>query len=43
VSTLSGRFSGDDQVLIAKEVNTYRLMSGEPVTYTWEWQATRRN
>ena len=43
VSNLSGRFSADDQSLTATEVNSYRLTSGEPVTYTWEWQATRRN
>jgi hypothetical protein len=43
VSTLSGAFSGDDQVFFANEVNTYHLTSGEPVTYTWEWQGTRRN
>ena len=43
VSALSGRFSGADQTLTATEVNSYRLTSGEPVIYTWEWQATRRN
>lgn len=43
VSTLSGRFSADDQQVTATEVNTYRLISGETVIYTWEWQATRRN
>ena len=43
VSTLSGRFSSGDQLLTATEVNSYRLTSGEPVTYTWDWQATRRN
>lgn len=43
VSNLSGRFSGGDQLLTATEVNSYRLTSGEPVTYTWDWQATRRN
>jgi hypothetical protein len=42
-SDLSGRFSPDDQQLTATEVNSYRLTSGEPVTYTWDWQATRRN
>src|SRR5687768_4092906 len=42
-SSLSGRFSADDRLLTATEVNTYRLVSGETVTYTWEWQATRRN
>jgi hypothetical protein len=42
-SSLSGRFSADDRLLTATEVNTYRLTSGETVTYTWEWQATRRN
>jgi hypothetical protein len=41
VSNLSGRFSDDDRQLTATEVNTYRLISGETVTYTWEWQASR--
>jgi hypothetical protein len=40
-STLSGQFSADDRLLTAREVNSYRLVSGETVTYTWEWQATR--
>jgi hypothetical protein len=40
-SNLSGRFSGGDRQLAATEVNSYRLSSGEPVTYTWAWQATR--
>lgn len=43
VSDLSGRFSADDQRLAASEVNSYLLASGEPVVYTWDWQATRRN
>jgi hypothetical protein len=43
VSNLTGRFSADGQLLTATEVNSYRLTSGEPVTYTWDWQATRRN
>ena len=43
VSDLSGRFSADDQLLTATDVNSYRLTSGEPVLYTWEWQARRRN
>jgi hypothetical protein len=43
VSSLSGRFAADDQSLAATEVNAYRLTSGEPVTYTWDWQATRQN
>ncbi|MEO5739209.1 MAG: hypothetical protein ABIS29_01260 [Vicinamibacterales bacterium] len=42
-SSLSGRFSADDRLLTATEVNSYRLTSGETVTYTWEWQATRQN
>jgi hypothetical protein len=42
VSNLSGRFSADDQVMTATEVNSYQLTSGEPVTYRWDWQATRR-
>jgi hypothetical protein len=40
-SNLSGRFSADDHSLTATEVNSYRLTTGEAVTYTWEWQATR--
>jgi hypothetical protein len=43
VSNLSGRFSADGRELTATEVNSYRLTSGEPVTYTWEWRATRRD
>ena len=42
-SNLSGRFSADDQQLSGHEVNSYVLTSGEPVTYTWAWEATRRN
>ena len=42
VSSLSGNRS-DDQTLKATEVNTYPLTSGGTVTYTWDWQATRRN
>jgi hypothetical protein len=42
VSDLSGRFSADDQAMTATEVNAYHLTSGEPVTYRWGWQATRR-
>ena len=41
VSNLSGRFSADDQLMIATEVNTYLLTSGDRVTYTWAWQARR--
>ena len=41
VSVLSGRFSADDQLMTATEVNSYPLTSGEIVTYTWEWQAKR--
>ena len=43
ISNLSGRISGGDQLLTATEVNSYRLTSGEPVTYTWGWEAVRRN
>jgi hypothetical protein len=43
VSRISGRFTADDQLLTATEVNSYLLTSGEPITYTWDWQATRRN
>jgi hypothetical protein len=43
VSTLSGTFSADDQQMTAMEVNSYVLNTGEPVTYTWGWQARRRN
>jgi hypothetical protein len=42
VSNLSGSFSPDDQLLTANEVNSYRLATGEPVIYTWEWRATRQ-
>ena len=42
VSLVSGTFS-DDQTLRATEVNSYPLTSGGTVTYTWDWQATRRN
>jgi hypothetical protein len=42
VSNLSGRFTSGDE-LTATEVNSYSLTSGEPVTYTWEWRATRQN
>lgn len=42
VSNLSGSFSPDDKQLTANEVNTYALIStGEPVIYTWAWEATR--
>ena len=41
-SALSGNFSADDQRATLSEVNSYRLTTGEPVTYTWDWQATRR-
>ena len=41
-SALSGSFSADDQRATLTEVNSYRLMTGELVTYTWDWQATRR-
>jgi len=42
VSVLSGQFSADDQLMTATEVNSYPLMSGEVVTYTWEWRAKRQ-
>ena len=42
-SALSGRFATDDQLMTATEVNSYRLTSGEPVVYYWDWQARRRN
>ena len=42
-SSLSARFSADDQLMTAAEVNTYRLTSGDPVIYTWDWQARRQN
>lgn len=42
ISRVSGTFS-EDQTLKATEVNTYPLTSGGTVTYTWDWQATRRN
>ena len=43
VSNLSGSFSADDTLLRATETNSYTLGTGEAVTYTWDWQATRRN
>ena len=43
ISNLSGQISGGDQLLTATEVNSYRLTSGEAVTYTWAWEAQRRN
>jgi hypothetical protein len=43
ISNLTGRFSDDDQSLTADEVNSYRLTTGEPVTYRWAWKATRQN
>jgi hypothetical protein len=43
VSNVTGRFSADDQEMTATEVNSYLLATGEPVTYTWDWKATRRN
>jgi len=43
VSNLTGSFSVDDQRATLIEANTYRLTSGETVTYTWGWEATRRN
>jgi len=42
ISRVSGTFS-EGQTLKATEVNTYPLTSGGTVTYTWDWQATRRN
>lgn len=42
VSNLSGRFSADDRSMTATEVNSYRLTTDEPVTYSWEWQAARK-
>ena len=41
-SNLTGQFSNDDQQWTAAEVNSYRLTTGEPVTYTWNWVAKRR-
>jgi hypothetical protein len=41
-SRLTGLFSGE-QSMTATEVNRYELASGGTVTYTWGWQATRRN
>jgi hypothetical protein len=43
VSSLSGHFSADDRLLTATEVNSYPLVSGETVTYRWDWQATQKN
>jgi hypothetical protein len=41
VTSLSGRFSEDDQRLTATEVNSYVLTTGESVTYKWGWEAKR--
>ena len=43
VSSLSGNFDSNDQLMTAAEVNSYHMSTGEPVTYTWGWQATRQN
>jgi hypothetical protein len=43
VSNLSGTFDSDDKLITAAEVNSYHMSTGEPVTYTWSWQATRLN
>ncbi|HYT67492.1 MAG TPA: hypothetical protein VEL51_13780 [Vicinamibacterales bacterium] len=40
-SNLTGSFSSDDRTMTATEINSYRLTTGEAVTYTWAWQATR--
>lgn len=42
-SNLTGRFADDDRSLTANEVNSYRLTTGELVTYTWAWTGTRQN
>ena len=42
VSNLSGRFASDDQTMSGTESNVYPLNTGETVTYSWNWQATRR-
>ena len=42
VSNLSGRVTPDGRFLTATEVNSYRLTTGELVTYVWEWQARRQ-
>jgi hypothetical protein len=42
-SRLTGRFADDDRTLTGNEVNTYRLTTGELVTYTWAWTGTRQN
>ena len=43
VTNLSGHFSNDDRQLAATEVNSYRLTTGEPITYKWAWEAAREN
>ena len=42
VSNLSGQFAANDQSFTGAEVNSYRLTTGELVTYTWTWTGTRR-
>ena len=42
-SRLTGRFADDDRSLTGNEVNSYRLTTGELVTYTWAWTGTRQN
>ena len=41
-SKLMGRFADGDQTLTGNEVNSYRLTTGELVTYTWAWTGTRQ-
>lgn len=43
VSNLAGRFASDGQTMSATESNVYPLNTGETVTYTWNWEATRIN
>lgn len=42
VSNLGGQLAEDEQSFTGAEVNSYRLTTGEPVTYTWRWTGTRR-
>jgi hypothetical protein len=41
-SHVSGRFSDDGRTLTATEVGSYRLMSGEALTFRSDWTASRQ-
>jgi hypothetical protein len=42
ISNLSGQLAEGDNSFTGAEVNSYRLTTGELVTYTWAWTGTRR-